>query len=135
MSLFVDTSVWSLAFRRDSPAGVPEVSRLRDALTDGESVHSTGLVLQELLQGWSGPSDGERIVDRLADISMVMPTLDDHIEAARMRNKCRRRGVQVGTIDSLLAQVCIRHNLVMLTCDQDFTDIARHTLLRVWHTH
>ena len=135
MSLFVDTSVWSLAFRRDSPAGVPEVRRLRDALTDGESVHANGLVLQELLQGWSGPRDGERIIDRLADISMVMPTLDDHIEAASIRNECRRRGIQVGTIDSLLAQICIRHNLVMLTCDQDFTHIARHTPLRVWHTH
>lgn len=109
--------------------------RLRDALTDGESVHSTGLVLQELLQGWLGPRDGERIVDRLADISMVMPTLDDHIEAARIRNECRRSGIQIGTINSLLAQICIRHNLLMLTCDQDFTYIARHTLLRVWHTH
>ncbi|MYC67129.1 MAG: PIN domain-containing protein [Acidobacteriia bacterium] len=135
MSLFVDTSVWSLAFRRDSPAGVPEVRRLRDALTDGESVHATGLVVQELLQGWSGPRDGERIVDRLADISMVMPTLDDHIEAASIRNECRRRGIQVGTIDTLLAQLCIRHDLVMLTCDQDFTYIARHAALRVWHTH
>ena len=135
MSLFVDTSVWSLAFRRDSPVGDPEVRRLRDALTDGESVYTTGLVLQELLQGWSGPRDGERIVDRLGDIATVMPTLDDHIEAARIRNECRRRGIQVGTIDTLLAQLCIRHDLVMLTCDQDFTYIARHTALRVWHTH
>lgn len=135
MSLFVDTSVWSLAFRRDSPVGDPEVSRLRDALTDGESVYTTGLVLQELLQGWSGPRDGERIVDRLADMSMVMPTLDDHIEAARIRNECRRRGIQAGTIDSLLAQICIRHNLVMLTSDRDFTYIARQTPLRVWHPH
>lgn len=134
MSLFVDTSVWSLAFRRDSPVGNREVGRLRDALTDGESVCATGLVLQELLQGWSGPRDGERIVDHLADVSMVMPSLDDHIEAARIRNECRRRGIQVGTIDSLLAQICIRHDLVMLTCDRDFTYIARHTPLRVWHT-
>ncbi len=54
MSLFVDTSVWSLAFRRDSPAEVPEVRRLRDALLEGEAVHTTGLVLQELLQGCRG---------------------------------------------------------------------------------
>ena len=121
MGLFVDTSVWSLAFRRDSPAGVPEVRRLRDALLEGEAVHTTGLVLQELLQGWSDPRDGERIVDRFADISVVMPTLDDHIDAARIRNERRRRGIRVGTIDALLAQVCIQHDLVMLTCDQDFS--------------
>jgi len=132
VSPLVDTSVWSLAFRRDSPAGVPEVRRLRDALLEGEAVHATGLVLQELLQGWSGPRDGERIVDRFADISLALPTPDDHIDAARIRNKCRRRGIQVGTIDALLAQICIRHDLVMLTCDQDFSYIARHTSLRVW---
>lgn len=132
MSLFVDTSVWSLAFRRDSPAEVPEVTRLRDALLGGDAVCATGLVLQELLQGWSGPRDGERIIDRFADISLVMPTRDDHIEAARIRNECRRSGIQVGTIDALLAQICIRHDLVMLTCDRDFSYIARHTPLTIW---
>ena len=132
MSLFVDTSVWSLAFRRDSPAEVPEVRRLRDALLEGEAVHTTSLVLQELLQGWSGPRDGERIVDRIADTSLVMSTSDDHIDAARIRNECRCRGIQVGTIETLLAQICIRHDLAMLTCDQDFSYIARPTALRVW---
>ncbi len=135
MSLFIDTSVWSLAFRRNSPANVPEVRRLRDALVNGEAVCTTGLVLQELLQGWRGPRDAEQIVERFADVAMVMPTVDDHIKAAGLRNACRRSGIQVGTIDSLLAQICIRHNLVMLTCDQDFSYIARHTALRVWQVH
>ena len=56
MTLFVDTSVWSLAFRRTPMK--PEdgrVSRLRRALSEGEVVVATGLVLQELLQGFSGP--------------------------------------------------------------------------------
>ena len=50
MTLFVGTSVWSLAFRRDTVQEVPEVKRLREALVGGESVHTTGTVLQELLQ-------------------------------------------------------------------------------------
>ena len=117
MSLFVDASGWTLAFRRDSLGGVPEVRRLGDALLGGEAVCATGLVLQELLQGWSGPRDGGRIIDRSADISLGMRTRDDHIEAARIRNECRCSGTQVGTIDALLAQICIRHDLVMLACD------------------
>ena len=52
MSLFIDTSVWSLALRRDASLKVPEVERLRGALTGGEVVFSTGVVLQELLQLW-----------------------------------------------------------------------------------
>ena len=39
----------------------------------------------------------------------------------QLRNVCRRSGVQVGTIDALLAQLCIRHELTMLTTDADFT--------------
>ena len=50
MTLLVDTSVWSLAFRRDAPAGAPEVPALSHALERGQPVVGTGLVLQELLQ-------------------------------------------------------------------------------------
>lgn len=56
MSLLVDTSVWSLAFRRDTPLGSPEVSALCAALQGGEQVFLTGLVLQDVLQGFAGPS-------------------------------------------------------------------------------
>ena len=132
MSLFVDTSVWSLAFRRDSPPDVPEVRRLRDALEYGETVCTTGLVLQELLQGCRGPRDGQSIIDLFADIAMIVPTRNDHIDAAMLRNACRRRGTQVGTIDALLAQMCIRHGLLMLTTDRDFGYIAHTTSLRLW---
>ena len=48
MSLFVDTSVWSLALRRDQPAGRAEVGILVRALESGETLLTTGLILQEL---------------------------------------------------------------------------------------
>ena len=56
MSLLVDTSVWSLAFRRDTPLGSPEVSALRAALQGGEQVFITGLVLEDVLQGFAAPN-------------------------------------------------------------------------------
>lgn len=55
VSLLVDTSIWSLARRRDVPAEGAEVERLRQALESKEGIHTTGLVLQELLQGFRGP--------------------------------------------------------------------------------
>ena len=58
MTLFVDTSVWSLAFHRDRDSGVSQVRALREALQGTESVVTTGLVLQELLQGFAGPRAG-----------------------------------------------------------------------------
>jgi predicted nucleic acid-binding protein len=55
MMLLVDTSVWSLALRRDVVVAQPEVLYLEQALVGSQTVVTRGLVLQELLQGFSGP--------------------------------------------------------------------------------
>jgi predicted nucleic acid-binding protein len=132
MSLFVDTSVWSLALRRDAPPPSVLVKALKQALETGETVVATGLVLQELLQGFSGPKDRKAIFDRFEALPFVSPDRNDHVQAADLRNQCRRRGVQVETIDALLAQLCIRHELTMLTTDDDFRMIARYSRLKLW---
>ena len=132
MTLFVDTSVWSLALRRDADSALPEVVQLKNALFGSELIVSTGLVLQELLQGFSGPKARGQIVDRFATLPLLQPDRDDHIDAAALRNTCRRAGGQLGTIDALLAQLCIRHDLTLLTADKDFTHAAKHCAIRVW---
>jgi len=132
LSLFVDTSVWSLALRRDSPAAVTEVQALIRAIEAGETIVTTGLVLQEILQGFSGPKARAEILDRFSAIPLLVPDRDDHIQAADLRNRCRRAGTQIGTIDALLAQLCVRHDLVMLSTDNDFKQVARQCPLRLW---
>jgi predicted nucleic acid-binding protein len=132
VSLFVDTSVWSLALRRDRPADRAEVGVLVRALEGGETLLTTGLVLQELLQGFAGPKSRAQIVERFSALPLVVPDRDDHIDAAELRNHCRRKGVQIGTIDALLAQLCIRHGLTMVTTDADFTHVAEHSRLELW---
>jgi predicted nucleic acid-binding protein len=132
MSLFVDTSVWSLALRRDAPASRPEVHALAQALEQGQPVVITGLVLQELLQGFSGPKARASIIEHLAALPLLVPERRDHIEAADLRNRCRRAGIQLGTIDALLAQLCIRHDLTLLSTDADFERVARQEKLRLW---
>lgn len=132
MTLFVDTSVWSLAFRRDAPAPALEVEALKNALEEGHAVVTTGLVLQELLQGFSGPRARKQIVERFTALPLLSPDRQDHVDAAELRNRCRRAGIQVGTIDAILAQLCIRHQLTLLSTDKDFVGIAKHAPLRVW---
>lgn len=132
MTLLVDTSVWSLALRRDAPALEPEVRALQEALLGDEVVVTTGLVLQELLQGFSGPKARAQLIAKFAALPLLQPDRDDHIAAAELRNACRRAGVQLGTIDALLAQLCIRHELTLLSTDDDFKHAAKHCPLRVW---
>ena len=131
MNLFVDTSVWSLAWRRDAPAESPAVQRLTHAIESGETILTTGLVLQELLQGFHGPRARDRILSRFSALPFLLPDRRDHVEAAKLRNTCQRRGVQVGTIDALLAQLCIHHDLQLLTTDEDFRRITRFVPLSV----
>jgi predicted nucleic acid-binding protein len=132
LSLFVDTSVWSLLLRRDRPADISEVRALVHALETGERVVTTGLVLQELLQGFAGPKARDQIAERFAAFPLLAPDRQDHIAAAELRRLCRKRGVQVGTIDVLLAQLCVRHELTLLTVDGDFSLMAKHCPLRIW---
>jgi hypothetical protein len=132
VTLLVETSVWSLAFRRDVDSSAPEVSALRAALGGGESIVTTGLILQELLQGFAGPRARKDIVQRFTALPLIVPDRRDYIDAAELRNLCRRSGVQLGTIDALLARLCLRHDLTILTTDGDFSLAAQHCALRVW---
>lgn len=132
MSLLVDTSVWSLAFRRDSAVAVAEVNTLQHALEGADQVFTTGLVLQEVLQGFTGPNARAQLIERLAALAFLQPDREDHIEAAEVRNVCRRNGVQIGTIDAVLIQLCRRHDLVLLSSDNDFRAAAKHVQFRLW---
>ncbi len=131
MNVFVDTSVWSLALRRDAPPELPEVNKLRRSLDTG-SIYCTGLVLQELLQGFTQPKAHQQIITHFSALPLLVPDRDDHIQAAQLRNRCRRQGVQTGTIDALLAQLCVRYDLTMLTTDNDFHNMASVVSLAVW---
>jgi predicted nucleic acid-binding protein len=132
VSLLVDTSVWSLAFRRDAEASTQAVEVLRTALEGADQVFTTGLVLQELLQGFSGPKARSQLIERFAALAFLQPDRDDHIEAAEVRNTCRRNGVQIGTIDAVLIQLCLRHDLVLLSTDNDFRSASNHVKFRLW---
>ena len=93
---------------------------------------TTGLVLQELLQGLAGPRDCKALVERFASLPFIGADRQDHIAAAELRNACRRAGVQIGTIDALLAQLCIRSDLTLLTTDNDFVHATAHCSLKLW---
>ena len=132
MSLLVDTSVWSLAFRRDSTMDVAEVRALQHALEGADQVFTTGLVLQELLQGFAGPKARVQLVERFSALAFLQPDRDDHIKAAEVRNACRRKDVQIGTIDAMLIQLGVKHDLVLLASDNDFRSAAKHVKFRLW---
>jgi hypothetical protein len=130
MTLLVDTSVWSLAYRRDTPPDVPEVHALREALTTGVRVVCTGIILLELLRGF--PRSPQVIRDQVGALPMIEPTLDEYVDAASLSNSCRAAGVQLTSVDALITALCIAHELTLLTTDQDFRHASDVIPLRVW---
>ena len=132
MNVFVDTSVWSLALRRGNPTPSLQVAYLMQALETGELVFNMVIILQELLQALSWPKSGPKVFKRFATLPFRLPEREDYIRAAELHNGCRRRGIAIRTIDALLARLCIRHKLTMLTTDEDFGRIAEVGGFDVW---
>jgi len=56
LNLFVDTSVWSLALRRDAPPGDPEVAQLARA-AGSRSLREDGLI-----KAWRGVTSLEEVL-------------------------------------------------------------------------
>jgi len=131
VNVLVDTSVWSLALRRDAPPDIKETQVLARCLERHDVLFSTGFIVQELLQGFRGPKQRERLIEHFSALPLIVPDLQDHIEAATLQITCRRKGIQITTIDALLAQLAIGHDLEFLTADGDFTLMARHLPLRI----
>jgi len=121
-----------MAYRRDAPPDLPEVVALKAALAGGDAVVTTGIVLLELLRGFV-PDRAQRMVRAdLGVIEHVEPRWSDYEDAATLSNICRRHGVQLASVDALIAQLAIAHELTLLTTDRDFVSAARHIPLRVW---
>ena len=56
MNVLVDTSVWSLLFRKTGPADHPGVRKLVKLLEAEGDVALTGVILQEILQAFRSPT-------------------------------------------------------------------------------
>ena len=126
--IVVDTAVWADWFNgTDSP----EVARLAQAL-DRQDAGLVPVVLTEVLQGFRADRDFLRARDLLLGLPLLALDVDGYVAAARLYRRLRSRGITVrGTIDCIIAQTCITAGLELLSTDQDFAGIARHTPLRL----
>lgn len=127
MNLVVDTSVWSRVLRRRKvDATDPWVLSFRNHVDQGDGLHLLGMILQELLDGVESPADFERLVKLMTPFPLVPATRETHILASRLRNQCRKKGVQASPVDFLIAAACIENGYPLLSSDRDFSYIARH---------
>jgi predicted nucleic acid-binding protein len=122
MKVLVDTSVWSLALRRKGgPAKLNDEERrlvalLVDAIRDGR-VQVVGPVRQEILSGIASPEQFAEVKTKLDPFPDQPIASEDYVEAARLYNLCRRRGVECGAVDMLLCALACHNEWTILSRD------------------
>ncbi len=125
--IVVDTAVWADWFNGSDSR---EVDRLDHAL-ERQDAGLVPVILTEVLQGFRADRDFERARALLVRLPILALDSDGHVAAARLFRRLRSKGVTVrGTIDCIIAQTCITAGVELLSTDQDFAAIARHTPLR-----
>jgi len=125
MKVLIDTSVWSIGFRRpERPENAVIVEQLRALIKAGLAA-MIGPVRQELLSGIKDRAQFDRMRDELRGFVDIGITVDDYEAAASFCNACRSRGIQGSPIDFLICAIAVRHDFSIFTTDADFAHYAK----------
>lgn len=132
--ILVDTSVLSRVFRRTRPGpSEPSPRAIVERLLAGDSTLGLpGIVLREVLSGIRSDKQFASLAQRLVGgFVIVHPTTADCVAAARLKNQCAAKGLNVSGPDCLIATLAIagRHHLFAL--DEDFVKIAALSNLKL----
>ncbi|HEY0758884.1 MAG TPA: PIN domain-containing protein [Acidisarcina sp.] len=127
MRVLVDTSVWSVAFRRaGSPLDIPQGRarlELEKLLLNGRA-QLLGVVRQELLSGIRERARYDRLLKLFRPFPDVPLQQEDYERAASMHNLCRAHGIAGSSADFLICAASARRHWPILTIDRDFTRYA-----------
>ncbi len=134
MILF-DTSVLSRVFRRKHPGA--EERRLQAVFDELMASHVPlglpGIVLQEVLSGVRSQRQFTDLSAKLlAGFTVVSEGVPEHVEAARLRNVCLGKGLNVSGIDCLIAACALVGGHELFAADEDFATIAKHAPLKLF---
>ena len=126
--VLIDSSPWI-----DLLSGHPTVEAQRlDAWLRKRPVATTGLVLQEVLQGARTERDLNLLRARLGRLPVLRADKETHVDAARLYRKARERGWAIPAADALIAATALAHGVALLTADRrHFRALARVSKLRL----
>lgn len=130
--ILVDTSVLIDFFKGTKNEAS---QKLRTVLQRGMPFGITSFIFQEVLQGAASEKEYS-ILDsylRTQRFYHLKDPVDSFARAARIHMDCRKKGITVrSTIDCLIVETALEHDLFLLHNDSDFTAIARVVPLKVY---
>jgi predicted nucleic acid-binding protein len=125
MKVVVDTSVWSLALRRDKQSIFAPAQELRQLIQD-HRVQMIGPIRQEILSGIRSEAQFSKLRKHLESFPDLPILTDDYVQAAKLFNLCRSKGIQGSNTDFLICAVAVRNKLSIFTTDKDFELFSKH---------
>ncbi len=132
MKVLVDTSVWSLALRRNLPTDGPEVSELIELIKEVR-VQMIGPVRQELLSGIKSQAQFRKLRNHLRAFPDLELTARDYESASEFFNLCRGMEIQGSNTDFLICAISARHKIPIFTTDGDFALFEHHLPITLHH--
>jgi predicted nucleic acid-binding protein len=130
VDVLVDTSVWSLAYRRSAVPPDPHAAELAHLIREGRAF-IIGPVRQEILSGIKLAAQFNLLRTALRAFPDLLVNSFDYETAAGFFNRCRARGIQGTHIDFLICAVASRRSMSILTTDKDFAAFARVLRIRL----
>lgn len=124
MRVLVDTSIWSLALRREAHVRNNAAESLSALIAD-HRVEIIGPIRQELLSGIRSSLQYENLKKHLAAFPDLAIGTEEYEIAAQFYNLCRSKGVQGSNTDFLICAVAVKYQLAIFTADDDFKQFAK----------
>jgi predicted nucleic acid-binding protein len=127
MGAVVDSSVWVDLLRGASPSA--NRTQAREIIAAADALLCEPIIF-ELLS--PVPKRDRQRVEAILATFPVLTTPANLWNAARMLGQtCTDAGLRVGSMDLLIAAVCIHHGVPLATFDADFQQIAKVSQLRL----
>jgi len=128
--VLIDTSIWIEFFNMARGQVFQEVTQL---LREDPTAYS-GMIALELIRGAKTAKELKTLENLFQSIARFDEQPSSHIQAGHLGHKLAGKGITMGTVDLLIAQVAIDHALSLYTQDHRFSSIAKHSSLTLHHT-
>jgi predicted nucleic acid-binding protein len=119
----VDTSVWIDYFKEIQNQAAQQFLSILD---NGLPFGITSIIYQEILQGAKSEQDFNQLKNYLGTQRFFQPKNEiiTYESAAKLFYLCRKKGITIrSSIDCLIAQIAIEHDLILLHNDKDYDRI------------
>jgi len=129
--ILVDTSILIDFFKGIRNEGT---EKFRTVLSQGIPFGINSFIFQEILQGVSTKKDFDLLKEYLKTQRFyhLKDPVESFIKAAEIYLSCRKKGIIISTIDCLIAQTALEHELYLLQNDREFEEIAKVIPLKLY---